>query len=635
MQGVQPPQNVAPAAPAPAAPIAPAPVAPAPVAPAAPLQITGGNNGQKIGQWINFGLVCLALIMVSISIFSDSWTVQKQEFLGSEMEARMGLDDIRTETCDPDGDCETEEEDLGEQYENCSKDIKEFEDDGGSGDYLDILKESCDAIGSQKTAGLIGTIAFSGAILLLLAAGVLLLLGVLGKNLPFVNYSPILPGILIFVGFALWRLLLPDFNGDYGWAAKFTMFSGVLACYVGANPALEKIHASNGLASFFSDKKLEMLSKLNLVWFGLTVFGLLLLFFIPIIGLPVMLFGLLFSFINFADPKLFSEHTEHGEQRMLLLQFGRNHGKPVEELTSPVAPAPVVQNPPPPSAPAPAVAPLPAPAAPEPPTPEQVAPPAPAPPAPTPPAPEPPAPEPPAPEPPVPEPENQDVTEDVDWPEVAPTPVATDESDVNESVEEETVDETEVEDTVVNEEIDDEPIQEETIEEEIDDVPVPEVTPEPPAPPATEQVVPPAPAPPTTALPPAPPAPEQVVPPAPAPPTTALPPAPTPPPLAAAAPAVAPLPAPAAPAPPAPAPPAPVPTPPMATIPPPPMAPMPIPPNVGMPMPPPPMAGAPMNPNPFAPQPQIAPSSFSVKAAPREDLMSTEEASGLLDDLNE
>ena len=52
-------------------------------------------------------------------------------------------------------------------------------------------------------------------------------------------------------------------------------------------------------------------------------------------------------------------------------------------------------------------------------------------------------------------------------------------------------------------------------------------------------------------------------------------------------------------------------------------------------MPPPPMAGAPMNPNPFAPQPQIAPSSFSVKAAPREDLMSTEEASGLLDDLNE
>ena len=594
MQGVQPPQNVAPAPPTPAAPIAPASVAPAPVAPAAPLQITGDNGGQKIGQWINFGLVCLALIMVSISIFSDSWTVQKQEFLGSEMEARMGLDDIRIETCDPDGDCETEEEDIGEQYDNCSKDVKEFEDAGGSGDYLDIMKESCDAIGSQKTAGLIGTIAFSGAILLLLAAGVLLLLGVLGKNIPFVNYSPILPGILIFVGFALWRLLLPDFNGDYGWAAKFTMFSGVLACYVGANPALEKIHASNGLASFFSDKKLEMLSKLNLVWFGLTVFGLLLLFFIPIIGLPVMLFGLLFSFINFADPKLFSEHTEHGEQRMMLLQFGRNHGKPVEEVQSPVAPVPVAQNPPPPSAPAPAVAPLPAPAAPEPPAPPTPAPPAP-------PAPTPPAPEAPAPEPPVPEPENQDMTEDVDWPEATPTPVATDETDVNESVEEETVDETEVGDTVVNEEIGDEPIQEETVEEEIDDVPVPEVTPELPAPPATEQIVPPAPAPPTTALPPAP---EQVVPPAPAPPTTALPPAPAPPP-------------------------------PMATIPPPPMAPIPIPPNVGMPMPPPPMAGAPMNPNPFAPQPQIAPSSFSVKAAPREDLMSTEEASGLLDDLNE
>ena len=306
-----------------------------------------------ISSLINIGLICLALIMVSISLFSESWIVQNQEIIGIEMESRMGLDNTYTTVCDSDGDCETEEVDIGDQYDECKKEMDEWENsEWDLGEYP--YKESCEAIGSQATAGFVGTLAFAGSILFLLVAGVLLLLGVLGKNIPFVNYSPLLPGALIFIGFALWELLLPAVNGDYGWAAKLTLFSGVIACYVGAYPALDKIHASNGLASFFSDNRFELITKLNLIWFGLTIFGLLLLFFIPIIGLPIMLFGLLLSFINFADPKLLTEQTEHGEQRMLLLQFGRNYGKPVEEPPAPVAPVPAVQNPPP--APSPVVA---------------------------------------------------------------------------------------------------------------------------------------------------------------------------------------------------------------------------------------------------------------------------------------
>ena len=306
-----------------------------------------------ISSLINIGLICLALIMVSISLFSESWIVQNQEIIGIEMESRIGLDNTYTTVCDSDGDCETEEVDIGDQYDECKKEMDEWENsEWDLGEYP--YKESCEAIGSQATAGFVGTLAFAGSILFLLVAGVLLLLGVLGKNIPFVNYSPLLPGALIFIGFALWELLLPAVNGVYGWAAKLTLFSGVIACYVGAYPALDKIHASNGLASFFSDNRFELITKLNLIWFGLTIFGLLLLFFIPIIGLPIMLFGLLLSFINFADPKLLTEQTEHGEQRMLLLQFGRNYGKPVEEPPAPVAPVPAVQNPPP--APSPVVA---------------------------------------------------------------------------------------------------------------------------------------------------------------------------------------------------------------------------------------------------------------------------------------
>ena len=306
-----------------------------------------------ISSLINIGLICLALIMVSISLFSESWIVQNQEIIGIEMESRMGLDNTYTTVCDSDGDCETEEVDIGDQYDECKKEMDEWENsEWDLGEYP--YKESCEAIGSQATAGFVGTLAFACSILFLLVAGVLLLLGVLGKNIPFVNYSPLLPGALIFIGFALWELLLPAVNGDYGWAAKLTLFSGVIACYVGAYPALDKIHTSNGLASFFSDNRFELITKLNLIWFGLTIFGLLLLFFIPIIGLPIMLFGLLLSFINFAGPKLLTEQTEHGEQRMLLLQFGRNYGKPVEEPPAPVAPVPAVQNPPP--APSPVVA---------------------------------------------------------------------------------------------------------------------------------------------------------------------------------------------------------------------------------------------------------------------------------------
>ena len=341
-----------------------------PQAPAMPDSVVGGGahtgdvifNHQNIvapkpkiptSSLINIGLICLALIMVSISLFSESWIVQNQEILGTEMESRMGLDDTSTTICDSDGKCETEEEDIGDQYDECKKDMDEWENsEWDLGEYP--FKESCEAIGSQATAGFVGTLVFGGSILFLLVAGILLLLGALGKNIPFVNYSPLLPGALIFIGFALWELILPAVNGDYGWAAKLSLFSGVIACYVGANPALDKIHASNGLASFFSDNRFELILKLNLIWFGLTIFGLLLLFFIPIIGLPIMLFGLLLSFINFADPKLLTEQTEHGEQRMLLLQFGRNHGKPVEESPAPAASVPAVQNPPP--APSPVVA---------------------------------------------------------------------------------------------------------------------------------------------------------------------------------------------------------------------------------------------------------------------------------------
>lgn len=128
--------------------------------------------------------------------------------------------------------------------------------------------------------------------------------------------------------------------------------------------------------------------------------------------------------------------------------------------------------------------------------------------------------------------------------------------------------------------------------------------------------------------------PKVVIPPAPAPPPTpmevpaASPAPPAPPVPQAQALPPPPLPAPAPPVPQAqPLPPPPAPAPPPQVVQPPAME--------EMPPPPPPVGAGQMAPDPFAPQVAKEPSTFEVKAAPREDLISTDEAIDLLNDLSE
>ena len=117
------------------------------------------DEGSKVKLWINFGLVCLAMVMVSVSILSDSWVVQEQEILGSTIESKIGLDDSTITSCGEDG-CDTETTDLSDDYDECKKDVDEWENSAfDMGEYP--FKEMCENIGDTATAGLIGTIAFS------------------------------------------------------------------------------------------------------------------------------------------------------------------------------------------------------------------------------------------------------------------------------------------------------------------------------------------------------------------------------------------------------------------------------------------------------------------------------------------
>ena len=63
------------------------------------------------------------------------------------------------------------------------------------------MEEYCAITDKKATAGFVGTIVFSISIVLLLVSGILLVLGILGKNIPYANYSPVIPGVIIFLGF--------------------------------------------------------------------------------------------------------------------------------------------------------------------------------------------------------------------------------------------------------------------------------------------------------------------------------------------------------------------------------------------------------------------------------------------------
>ena len=216
------------------------------------------SSGPKTLQWINLSLVCVAIVITLTSIFSNSWMINEMEILGSTSESKMGLGDTTTIICDSDGDCETEEDDLSDQYDECKKDIEEWESsEYDLGEYP--FKETCENIGDSAAAGMIGGIIISIGLVLLFVSGVLIILGLFGISIPFAKHSPIIGATFLFIGFALWRLLLPQFNGDYGWGAKLTTIAGFLACYAGISPVMDKFHTSNGLPTILSQEKIILL----------------------------------------------------------------------------------------------------------------------------------------------------------------------------------------------------------------------------------------------------------------------------------------------------------------------------------------------------------------------------------------
>ena len=344
------------------------------------------QQGPTTLGWFNLGLVVVAIILATTSMLTDAWLVNHDEIsiMGTtiESEVEMGLDDYTATVC-YDGVCETIESDMGDDYDDCVKNLEELEIDSD-----DDAWDSCNELGEVATAGLTGIILISFGIVALLGAGALLVLKQLGRQFPFSELSPIAGGVLGLVGVVLWWALLPD-GGDakLGWSAWISITSGALALLAGLSPSIVKMYSPGervaGIGaralgedecdrefvireSFTGDSALsliwvnELLSVVNVersmgetkvedrfmtrrealsgfsherydwldtyryIWWILAGAGIIFLFIYPLIGALLFIIGSLLTLAQFADPEFITLDTTASRHRILLYRLGSN-----------------------------------------------------------------------------------------------------------------------------------------------------------------------------------------------------------------------------------------------------------------------------------------------------------------------
>ena len=142
--GMQPEQT----APAPA--IQPAPVAVPAAVPTAPL---AAGPAPDRTMMIHTGLVLAALLLASLGVLGDAWSVEEQseELFGITItvESEVGLSDMSATSCIA-GNCTTMTDDLSDAYDNCTSLASDLELNSSA------TEEMCGATGDMASAGFTG-----------------------------------------------------------------------------------------------------------------------------------------------------------------------------------------------------------------------------------------------------------------------------------------------------------------------------------------------------------------------------------------------------------------------------------------------------------------------------------------------
>ena len=218
--------------------IAPAPaIQPAPVAvPAAPLASSGSDRTMMV----HTGLVLVALILASLGVMGDAWSVEETSTttdLGPAIgeitvttQSNVGLDDMSATVC-TNGECTTVAADLSDTYDNCTSLASDLELNSSA------IEEMCGTTGDMASAGFTGMLFISIGIIALIASLVATFLGTRGTTLPFSQFYPFGGAGITLIGVVAWYLMMPEppegSDPSLGSSAWMTIVSTALAAGAG------------------------------------------------------------------------------------------------------------------------------------------------------------------------------------------------------------------------------------------------------------------------------------------------------------------------------------------------------------------------------------------------------------------
>ena len=187
---------------------------------------------------IHTGLVLAALLLASIGMMSDAWSVEDTsttvDAFGVEVttttETKVGLDDASATVC-INGECETVVADLSETYGNCTKQAADLELNSST------TEEMCGTSGDMASAGFTGTLFIVLGILLVIVTLVATFMGTRGTQFPFSQYYPFGGASLILIGVIAWYLMMPEppegSDPSLGSGAWMAILSAILAAGAG------------------------------------------------------------------------------------------------------------------------------------------------------------------------------------------------------------------------------------------------------------------------------------------------------------------------------------------------------------------------------------------------------------------
>lgn len=209
--------------------------------------ITHFHNGSKSIEKINLALVVIAIILSLTTPFSENWMVSNESditIFGGSRETNFGLDDADITVC-IDDECESENDaDLSDEFDNCTALIEEWDITDNS------TVNACQKLGDAASAGNTGLILLALSLIFLVISSIIIGLALFDKRLPYFDKSPLIGAIFALLSVLIWYIMFPEIESEnnstmkLGAAAWTVLFSAFIATFAGLSSLIPEQYTS-------------------------------------------------------------------------------------------------------------------------------------------------------------------------------------------------------------------------------------------------------------------------------------------------------------------------------------------------------------------------------------------------------